>query len=90
VGFAADLRVAGTGIFLSPGTAFIGTQNVGVSLLFWIFGAINAIAVSYLYIEFGLNIPRYDRTPVPRNGGELNYVRYNNNQIAQLSIGFLR
>ncbi|OXV08379.1 hypothetical protein Egran_03858 [Elaphomyces granulatus] len=69
-------RVIGTGIFLSPGTVFIGTQSVGISLLFWIFGAINAIAVSYLYIEFGLNIPRYDKAPVPRNGGELNYLNY--------------
>ena len=83
------MRVAGTGIFISPGTVYQDTQNVGFCLLFWVFGAINAFAVSYLYIEFGLNIPRYPTIgPVPRNGGELNYVRYNN-QIA-LSIGFLR
>jgi hypothetical protein len=69
-------RIVGTGIFVSPGAVISGTQSVGFSLLFWLFGAISFFAVSYLYVEFGLNVPRYKKIPVPRNGGELNYVRY--------------
>ena len=73
--------MAGTGIFNSPGTVIRGTQSVGVTLLFWLLGAINAVAVTLLYIEFGLTIPRYEirgtKVSVPRNGGELNYVRAN-------------
>ena len=69
-------RIIGTGLFVSPGTVITGTQSVGFSLLFWLFGAISFFAVSYLYVEFGLNVPRYNKIPVPRNGGELNYVRY--------------
>ncbi len=74
--------VAGTGIYNTQGTVIRGTQSVGVSLLFWLLGAINACAVTFLYIEFGLTIPRYDinnagKVSVPRNGGELNYVQAN-------------
>lgn len=69
----------GTGIYRTPSTVINGTQSVGVTLLFWFCGACAAFAGTVVYTEFGLSIPRYvwrgDVVSVPRNGGELNYVR---------------
>jgi hypothetical protein len=54
------------------------TGSVGVTLLFWLLGAITAMAGAALYIEFGLALPRHlidgKVEPVVRNGGDLNYV----------------
>lgn len=54
------------------------TRSVGITLLFWLFGALTALAGTVLYIEFGLSIPRHlidgKKEPVVRNGGDLNYV----------------
>lgn len=48
-------------------------------MLFWLFGAISAMAGVLVYIEYGLTTPRYrfssGKISVPRNGGELYYVR---------------
>lgn len=74
------LRIVGSGIFNSPSTVMRGTQSVGTSLLFWVAGAIYGITGAYLYIEFGLTIPRHEingvDTAVPRSGGTLNYLQY--------------
>ena len=55
------------------------TRSPGVTLMFWLVGAITAVAGAILYIEFGLTIPRHlidgKSEPVPRNGGDLNYVK---------------
>src|ERR1700761_8603627 len=57
-----------------------GTQSTGISLLFWVAGAVYGIAGTYLYIELGLAIPRHlingVDTGVPRSGGTLNYLQY--------------
>jgi amino acid transporter len=70
----------GTGIFRTPWTAIHATQSVGITLLFWLFGALTALAGMALYIEFGLSIPRHaidgKKEPVVRNGGDLNYVSH--------------
>lgn len=54
------------------------TGSVGVTLLFWVLGAVTACAGAALYIEFGLALPRHlidgKVEPVVRNGGDLNYV----------------
>lgn len=47
-------------------------------MLFWVAGAVAAMAGILVYIEFGLTTPRYQfgrrKISVPRNGGELHYV----------------
>lgn len=47
-------------------------------MLFWLFGALTAVAGTIIYIDFGLTIPRHSidgqEEPVVRNGGDLNYV----------------
>ena len=56
-----------------------GTQSVGVTMIFWLIGAVAAMAGTLVFVEFGLTIPRYRMVDgieqaVPKNGGELNYV----------------
>ena len=55
-----------------------GTQSVGVTLLFWLAGAVYTVAGAHLNIEFGLSTPRHDfqeeEQGIPRSGGTLNYV----------------
>jgi hypothetical protein len=74
------LDITGSGIFNSPSTVMRGTHSVGVTLLFWVAGAICAIAGTYIYVELGLNLPRHKvngvDTGVPRSGGTVNYLQY--------------
>lgn len=69
------------------------TQNIGVTLLFWLLGALTALAGTVLYIEFGLTIPRHlingKFEPVVRNGGDMNYVRrpYSDGKRTYLHVG---
>lgn len=73
-------RMMGSGIFKTPTTLMKGTQSVGVSLMFWFCGALATLAGAMVFIEFGLTTPRYlidgRKEPVPRNGGELNYLQF--------------
>ncbi|KAI4619201.1 uncharacterized protein J4E87_007789 [Alternaria ethzedia] len=73
-------QVIGTGIFRTPWTVMQATESSGITLCFWAFGGLAAIAGSILYIEFGLTTPRHsidgERVPVVRNGGDMNYVNY--------------
>jgi hypothetical protein len=74
-------RMIGTGIFMSPSTIIRGTESVGITLLFWLAGAVLTVAGTHMIIEFGLSIPRYtldgrDQS-IPRSGGTLNYVSLN-------------
>ncbi|KAH8747142.1 high affinity methionine permease [Hyaloscypha finlandica] len=73
-------RVIGTGIFNSPSTVMRGTQSVGITLLFWLAGAVYTIAGTHLNIEFGLSTPRHFfrdvEQGIPRSGGTLNYLQY--------------
>ncbi|OHF04643.1 high-affinity methionine permease [Colletotrichum orchidophilum] len=73
-------RMIGTGIFMSPQRVMKGTQSVGASLLFWVAGIIYCLCGTHVYIEYGLNVPRYlinghDQS-VPRSGGDLVYLQY--------------
>jgi hypothetical protein len=71
----------GTGIFKSPTTVMQGTSSVGISMIFWVLGALVAMAGVLVFAEFGLTVPRMrvegqdEKESVPRNGGEKNYVR---------------
>jgi hypothetical protein len=71
-------RMIGTGIFNTPSTSMRGTQSIGISLLFWVVGMIYTFAGVHVFVEYGLNTPRYDfegaEVGVPRSGGALNYV----------------
>ena len=57
-----------------------GTRSVGITLLFWLAGAVYTIAGAHLNIEFGLSTPRYIfegvEQGIPRSGGTLNYVGF--------------
>jgi hypothetical protein len=63
---------------MTPGRVMQGTQSIGVSLFFWLAGIIYTLAGTHVYIECGLNIPRYVfegvEQGIPRSGGDLNYV----------------
>jgi hypothetical protein len=69
----------GTGIFNSPKTVILGTRSAGSALLLWFLGTLYSLAGTHVYIEYGLNVPRYViegyEQAVPRSGGDLHYVR---------------
>jgi hypothetical protein len=53
---------------------------VGITLLFWLAGALYTVAGAHLNIEFGLSTPRHlfkgVEQGIPRSGGTLNYVSF--------------
>jgi len=63
---------------MTPMKIAIGTRSTGAVLLFWFAGVLYALAGMHVYIEFGLNVPRFfykgRERSVARSGGELNYV----------------
>ncbi|PKS10922.1 hypothetical protein jhhlp_002680 [Lomentospora prolificans] len=73
-------RIIGTGIFNSPSRVVTGTNNTGASLFFWFAGILYGLSGAHVYVEYGLNVPRYVidgiEQNVPRSGGDLNYLQY--------------
>ncbi|KAK7416811.1 hypothetical protein QQX98_005004 [Neonectria punicea] len=73
-------RMIGTGIFNSPQRVMQGTHSTGASLLLWFAGIVYCLSGMHVYIEYGLNIPRYTihgvEQSIPRSGGDLNYLQY--------------
>ncbi|KAK4033060.1 amino acid permease-domain-containing protein [Parachaetomium inaequale] len=73
-------RMIGTGIFESPRTIMIGTNSTGVTLLFWFAGIFYCLAGAHVYVEYGLNVPRYIvdgvEQSIPRSGADLHYLQY--------------
>ncbi|KIK53749.1 hypothetical protein GYMLUDRAFT_49186 [Collybiopsis luxurians FD-317 M1] len=61
-------RIMGTGIFATPSTILSLSGSVGLALFMWLIGAIVASAGLWVYIVWGLALPR--------NGGEKNYLEY--------------
>lgn len=57
-----------------------GTDSTGASLLLWFAGIVYCLSGTHVYIEYGLNVPRYTidgvEQSVPRSGGDLNYLQY--------------
>ena len=68
----------GTGIFNSPGRVIAGTNSTGAALLCWFAGIVSGLCGAHVYVEYGLNVPRYTidgfEQTVPRSGGDLHYV----------------
>ncbi|RSL89285.1 hypothetical protein CEP51_001288 [Fusarium floridanum] len=73
-------RMIGTGIFDSPRTVMRGVRSPGIAILFWLCGCVYALAGAHVYVEYGLNVPRYVidgiEQSVPRSGGDLHYLQY--------------
>ncbi|KAH6957978.1 amino acid permease-domain-containing protein [Ilyonectria sp. MPI-CAGE-AT-0026] len=73
-------RMIGTGIFNSPQRVMQGTHSTGAALLLWFAGIIYCLSGMHVYIEYGLNVPRYVihgvEQSIPRSGGDLNYLQY--------------
>ncbi|KAK2017262.1 high-affinity methionine permease [Colletotrichum eremochloae] len=73
-------RMIGTGIFMSPRRVMAGTKSVGASMLLWFAGTIYCLCGTHVYIEYGMNVPRYIidgvESSVPRSGGDLVYLQY--------------
>lgn len=57
-----------------------GTDSTGAALMLWTVGIIYCLCGTHVYIEYGLNVPRYTingvEQSVPRSGGDLNYLQY--------------
>lgn len=70
----------GTGVFNSHTRVMQGTDSTGAALLLWLAGIIYCLCGTHVYIEYGLNVPRYTlngvEQSVPRSGGDLNYLQY--------------
>ncbi|ODN78785.1 hypothetical protein L202_04340 [Cryptococcus amylolentus CBS 6039] len=61
-------RMVGTGVFATTSTILDQSGSVGMSLLYWVIGAVIAATGYSVYAEFA--------TSIPRNGGELNYLQH--------------
>ncbi|KAJ9123729.1 hypothetical protein QFC24_003503 [Naganishia onofrii] len=61
-------RMVGTGVFATTSTILSQSGSVGMSLIYWVIGAVIAAAGYAVYAEFA--------TAIPRNGGELNYLQH--------------
>ncbi|WVQ74904.1 hypothetical protein IAR50_004512 [Cryptococcus sp. DSM 104548] len=61
-------RMVGTGVFATTSTILAQSGSVGMSLLYWVIGAVIAATGYSVYAEFA--------TSIPRNGGELNYLQH--------------
>ena len=82
---------AGSGIYVTPAIVLKSTNSVGISLLLWAFGSIAGMSALLVWLQLGLSVPKFEVPnrdsaetrsdgetkwePVPRNGGEKNYVR---------------
>ncbi|KAL2204498.1 hypothetical protein CC79DRAFT_1276983 [Sarocladium strictum] len=73
-------RMIGTGIYSSPRTVISGTRSAGGAILLWLLGTLCSLAGVHVYIEYGLNVPRFvidgAEQAVPRSGGDLHYLSY--------------
>ena len=74
-------RMIGSGIFLTPTTLVKYTQSLGVTLLFWLAGALTTMCGMLMFMEYGLTSPRFPfgpngiKKPILRSGGELYYLK---------------
>lgn len=57
-----------------------GVRSPGIAVLMWILGCIYGLSGAHVFVEYGLNVPRYVingvEQSVPRSGGELHYLQY--------------
>ncbi|KAK1829943.1 high-affinity methionine permease [Podospora conica] len=77
-------RTIGSGIHITPASVLLGTGTVGGSLLLWAFGGLIATCGLLVWLELGLSLPLFpvnidgeeELRPVPRSGGEKNYLEF--------------
>ncbi|KAF1955073.1 amino acid transporter [Byssothecium circinans] len=60
-------QMIGTGVFSTPGSILKALDSVGLSLLYWVFGAIIAAATLVIYLEYASLFPN-------RSGGQVPYL----------------
>ncbi|CAI6334864.1 unnamed protein product [Periconia digitata] len=60
-------QMVGTGVFSTPGNIMRALDSVGLSLLYWVFGAIIASAGLAVFLEYGSLFPN-------RSGGQVTYL----------------
>ncbi|PSN65237.1 high-affinity methionine permease [Corynespora cassiicola Philippines] len=60
-------QMVGTGVFSTPGSILRALDSVGLSILYWIFGAIIAAASLAIYLEYAALFPN-------RSGGQVTYL----------------
>ncbi|KAF2276618.1 amino acid transporter-like protein [Westerdykella ornata] len=60
-------QMVGTGIFSTPGSILRALDSVGLSLLYWVFGALIAAAGLAVYLEYASMFPS-------RSGGQVTYL----------------
>lgn len=57
-----------------------GVRSPGIAILMWVMGVIYGLSGAHVFVEYGLNVPRYVvngvEQSVPRSGGELHYLQY--------------
>lgn len=67
-------------MFSGPQEVMRGVRSPGVAILIWLLGCIYSLSGAHIFIEYGLNVPRYVingvEQSVPRSGGELHYLQY--------------
>ncbi|KAN0062052.1 methionine permease [Thecaphora frezii] len=61
-------RIVGTGIFATTSTILDQSGSVGMSLIYWLIGAVIAMTGYLTFAELG--------SAMPKNGAELNYLQY--------------
>ncbi|KAK2616568.1 hypothetical protein QQS21_000391 [Conoideocrella luteorostrata] len=76
----SDADRKGTGIFNGPQDVMKGVGSPGIAILIWFCGCIYGLSGAHVFLEYGLNVPRYVidgvEQSVPRSGGELHYLQY--------------
>ncbi|KAG8527788.1 uncharacterized protein KY384_007942 [Bacidia gigantensis] len=57
-------RTIGAGIYVSPALVLRATNSTGVSLVLWVIGAIFGVCGVLIWLEFGLNVPKYEPSKI--------------------------
>ncbi|KAF2679848.1 amino acid transporter-like protein [Lentithecium fluviatile CBS 122367] len=60
-------QMIGTGVFSTPGSILKALDSVGLSILYWVFGAIISAAALAVYLEYASLFPN-------RSGGQVTYL----------------
>lgn len=76
------INFLGNGIFTVPGEIYIKTGSVGITFVLWAVSTLLCFSGLVILTEFGLSVPQYRMgdsntiEPIPRSGGEKNYLEF--------------
>ncbi|PKS12585.1 hypothetical protein jhhlp_000793 [Lomentospora prolificans] len=82
-------RTIGSGIFGLPKNILEHTGSSGVSILLWVVGGLIVLSLHLCWLELGMSVPYFSHVdedgstrtiPVPRSGGDKNFLEYIYNQ----------